>query len=211
MNLFRSHFRVEELVLCAILLTFFLWIFLGAFSFEPSSALLPKMLSLPGIVLMVLYVLRGYLPEVARGALSADDQFAIGKLQDPAVQGEQAREAVDVEDADQADESDVLADSLRAPAWSRTNSAADLARMQQTARTYFVLGFSALFPILAYGFGFYVSTVLSITLYMVVVRRSVRHPVLMGCFLIALLLAFVYVFDLAFHFERGVWLPDWLG
>lgn len=87
MKLAGKTFTPEELVLCLALFVFFAGIFAGAWRFNADSALFPIMLSVPGLLLLALYMVQGALPDGVRRAISSSDRFAIGNK--PGISGEQ--------------------------------------------------------------------------------------------------------------------------
>ena len=78
MKLAGREFTLEELTLCFALLLFFAGIFVGAWQFNADSALFPIMLSVPGLLLLALYMMQGALPDAVQRAISSSDRFAIG-------------------------------------------------------------------------------------------------------------------------------------
>ena len=78
MKLAGRAFTPEELALCFVFFVFFAGIFAGAWQFNADSALFPIMLSVPGLLLLALYMMQGALPDGVRRAISSSDRFVIG-------------------------------------------------------------------------------------------------------------------------------------
>ncbi len=72
MKIAGTKFKTEELLLCLLISIFFLLLIIGAKNFEPTARFFPYVLAIPGFVMTLLYIMRGYLPpkvnDVIRGA-----------------------------------------------------------------------------------------------------------------------------------------------
>ncbi|MBW1613082.1 MAG: hypothetical protein JRJ57_03725 [Deltaproteobacteria bacterium] len=78
MKIGKSFYTVEELLLLIILLGFFIVIFVGSFNYRPAARFFPLLLSIPGTILVLLFLLRGYLPDSVRTLMTGLGGFGIG-------------------------------------------------------------------------------------------------------------------------------------
>jgi len=78
MKLDKSNFTTEEFIFVVFLLSFFVMIFVGAFNYRPTARFVPLLLSIPGTILVLLYLLSGYLPESVRNLITGIGEFTFG-------------------------------------------------------------------------------------------------------------------------------------
>ena len=62
MKIGKNEFHMEELIFLLAVLAFFIFICVGSFHYRPAARFFPLILSVPAIVLLCLYVLRGFFP-----------------------------------------------------------------------------------------------------------------------------------------------------
>lgn len=180
----KPLYHPEELVLVFLFLIFFLCVFIGSFNFRPEARFFPLVFSTPGLVLVVLYLIRWLLPETINVIMEGENGFSFGvhkareigqKIGTP---GETEEEAVTTEDA----------------------------KVSPRIISYLILLFSILYILVSYLIGFYISTVAALSAYFYISKRKTREFILGNILLCVLLLVIVYTFDSAFghHFGLGV-------
>lgn len=72
---------------------------------------------------------------------------------------------------------------------------------------YVIFAFTAMFALLAYLLGFYISAVLSVAAYTALVRHDLARAVPVGLVVAAVALSLIYIFDSAFghRYAQGLW------
>ncbi len=180
----KPRYHPEELVLVFLFLLFFLGVFIGSFKFRPEARFFPLVVSTPGLVLVILCLIRRFLPETIYVIIEGESEFAIGKRSREEIGQQIERTETAETDADENDEPDV------AP-W---------------AKSYLIILFSILYIAVSYLIGFYISTVAALTAYFYISRRRTGKFIIGNVLLCLLLLGIVYIFDTAFghHFGLGV-------
>ncbi len=174
MEVAKSKYKIDEFILCLSLAIFFLSMIIGALNFAPSAQFFPLFLCVPGFVLTVLYIFRGWLSPGTVSLMAGSDGF------------------------------------LERSASSTSGRAADKKRGAEeqfsASKAYMLFGFTYAFMLTAFLVGFYLSILLSLSLYLYVNRTFNAQTFKGNIVLILFLLATVYVFDTAFgyHFNRGL-------
>ena len=180
----KPRYHVEELVLVFLFLFFFLGVFIGSFKFRPEARFFPLVLSTPGLVLVILYLIRWLLPETINVIMEGESEFSFGTYQATEIgqkigtPGETEEEAVTTEDA----------------------------TVSPRIISYSIILFSILYILVSYLIGFYISTVAALSAYFYISKRKTRKFILGNILLCVLLLVIIYTFDSAFghHFGLGV-------
>jgi hypothetical protein len=182
MKIAGKTFPLEEFVFCVVLIGFFVWIMAGASSYSEEATLFPYMLSIPGLVLMVLYLFRGLLPERLERVITMSDQFAIGKS------------AATTHKPRKTDRGETAGD--------------DGPTVRQLLQPYVIFVFTAGYGVLAWAVGFYAASIAAVLVYVALVRRDVRRAPVIATILLVFALATTAVFDSAFghHYGRGAFL-----
>lgn len=75
MKIAKSEYKIDELILCLCMAIFFLAMIIGAANFAPSAMFFPMFLCIPGFVLIVAYMFRGWLPSKTRSLMAGSDGF----------------------------------------------------------------------------------------------------------------------------------------
>lgn len=182
MKIAGKSFSREELALCLGLMAFFSGILIGAFAYSYEAALFPFMLSVPGLVLMLLYLFRGALSERIERVIMTNDTFAIGMA--PEVKTPE------------------LKSDDQAPAHQ------DQPSFLKAFRPYFVFIYTGGFALLAWAVGFYAASIVAVLTYVAVVRKELEHVAVVGGVILVFALGTTVVFDSAFghHYGQGEFL-----
>ena len=180
----KPRYHPEELVLVFLFLFFFLGVFIGSFSFRPEARFFPLVLSTPGLVFVVLYLIRRFLPETINVIIEGESGFTIGKR--------------DREEIGQQIERTEAAEAV-------PDTSADTG-VSPSVKSYSIILFSILYIAVSYLIGFYISTIAALTAYFYISKRRTGRFILGNVLLCVLLLGIVYIFDTAFghHFGLGV-------
>lgn len=75
MKIAKSEYKIDELILCFSIAIFFLAMIIGAATFAPSAMFFPMFLCVPGFILIVLYIFRGWLPSRVRRLMAGSEGF----------------------------------------------------------------------------------------------------------------------------------------
>lgn len=78
MKIGKVIFKLEELVFVILLTIFFLFLFIGSFQYRSDARFFPLVLSTPAIVLLSLYLFRGFLPESLSNMMTGVGEFTFG-------------------------------------------------------------------------------------------------------------------------------------
>lgn len=172
----KAEFSKHELGLLLFCLGFFLLLFIGAFEFEFIGKIFPMVIAGPGLILVALYLVSGFLPPAMHQAMKKDTEFRLfGLLPEK--------------------EEDAQNEPAAAPKRERFS----------VQRSYAVLGLTMGYFLFAYLFGFYVSTFLFTVSYLFIFRKDRRSlsAMISNLFLLAILMGTVYVFDYSFGYDFG--------
>lgn len=101
MKLGKAGFKLEELVFVILLTIFFLFLFIGSFQYRSDARFFPLVLSTPAILLLGLYLFRGFLPDSLSKMMTGVGEFTFGtSLPDTFGEEETLEESTDVKTAD---------------------------------------------------------------------------------------------------------------
>lgn len=172
----KAEFSKHEFLLLLLSLGFFALIFFGSFKFGFMGKIFPLLIGGPGLILVFLYLVSGFLPPGFNQAMKRDTQFRLFGL----MPGKEEDESAE-----------------RTPAVRRE-------RFSFT-RSYTVLGLTIGYFFCSYLFGFYVSTFAFTVCYLLIFRRKQRDllSLISGLLLLTILMATVFLFDYSFGYDFG--------
>ena len=78
MKLGKVDFKLEELIFVLLLTIFFLFLFVGSFQYRPEARFFPLVLSTPAILLLGLYLFRGFLPDSLSKMMTGVGELTFG-------------------------------------------------------------------------------------------------------------------------------------
>lgn len=171
----RVEFSKHEFGLLLLCLLFFSMIFFGSFKFEFVGKIFPLLIGGPGLIMVVLYLISGFLPPSFHEAMKKDTEFRLFGLM-PEIEGAQPDEKT-----------------------------ADRKGRFIIEHSYIVMTLTFGYFIFSYLFGFYISTFLFAIGYLFIFRKGRKGLAAMisNLFLLALLMAVVYIFDYSFGYDFG--------
>jgi len=172
----KAEFSKHEFGLLLFCLGFFSLIFFGAFRFEFIGKIFPLVIAGPGLIMVLLYLISGFLPPGFNQAMKKDTEFRLFGLLP------EKDEELPVE-----------------------KTAAFKKERFSPQRSYTVLGLTMGYFLFSYLFGFYISTFLFTVSYLFIFRKDRKNfaSMISNLFLLALLMAVVYVFDYSFGYDFG--------
>jgi hypothetical protein len=184
----EPRYHGEELALVFLFLFFFLGIFIGSFSFRAEARFFPLVMSTPGLILVLLYLIRRFLPETINVIMEGEGEFAIG-TRDRKKIGEQM-DRIKTQEMQEDSPGPLNMDTDVSP-W---------------LKSYLIILFSISYILVSYLVGFYIATIAALAVYFYISKRRTWKHIVENILLCLLLLGIVYIFDSAFghHFGLGV-------
>ena len=172
----KAAFSKHEFSLLLLCLGFFCLIFFGSFEFEFIGKVFPLIIAGPGMVMVVLYLISGFLPPNLHKAMKKDTEFRLFGL-------------IPEKDEEIPVEQSAVAKEERF----------------RVKRSYSVLALTMGYFFFSYLFSFYISTFIFTASYLFIFSRDRRGlPAMISNFLLlALLMAVVYLFDYSFGYDFG--------
>jgi len=171
----KAEFSKHEFGLLLLCLGFFSLIFFGSFKFEFIGKIFPLVIAGPGLIMVVLYLISGFLPPALHEAMKKDTEFRLFGLI-PEIDGVEPDEKT----------------AVREERFSVRHS-------------YTVMALTFGYFFLSYLFGFYISTFFFTVSYLFIFRKNRGNLAAMisNLFLLAILMAVVYIFDYSFGYDFG--------
>ena len=172
----KAEFSKHEFGLLLFCLGFFLLIFIGAFEFEFIGKIFPLVISGPGLILVTLYLVSGFLPPELHQAMKKDTEFRLFGL-------------MPEKDEDLPVETTAVSRKQRF----------------RPQLSYTVLGMTMGYFLFSYLFSFYISTFLFTICYLYIFKkdRITLGSMISNLFLLAILMSMVYIFDYSFGYDFG--------
>lgn len=170
----KATFSKHELSLLLLCLCFFCLIFFGSFKFGFMGKVFPLIIGGPGMVLVGLYLISGFLPPRLHDAMKKDTEFRLFGLMPEKDEEKPFEETLSTKE-----------ESFRVD------------------RSYSVLALSVGYFFFSYLFGFYISTFIFTASYLFIFSRNRRNlpAIISNILLLAILMAVVYVFDYSFGYD----------
>jgi hypothetical protein len=171
----KAEFSKHEFGMLLLCLGFFSLIFFGSFKFEFIGKIFPLLIGGPGLIMVLLYLISGFLPPSIHQAMKKDTEFRLFGLM-PEIEGVEPVE--------------------------KTGDGEERFSVQHS---YVVIGLTLGYFFFSYLLGFYISTFLFTVSYIFIFRKDRKGLVAMtsNLFLLAILLAVVYIFDYSFGYDFG--------
>jgi len=171
----KVEFSKHELGLLLICLLFFSLIFFGSFKFEFTGKIFPMLIGGPGLIMVALYLFSGFLPPSFHESMKKDTEFRLFGLM-PEIEGAEP-----------------------------DKKTADGKGRFIVEHSYIVMALTLGYFIFSYLFGFYISTFLFTIIYLFIFRKGRKGlaALISNLFLLALLMAVVYIFDYSFGYDFG--------
>ncbi|MDF1594385.1 MAG: tripartite tricarboxylate transporter TctB family protein [Desulfobacterales bacterium] len=172
----KAEFSKHEFGLLLFCLGFFALIFFGSFKFQFIGKIFPLVIAGPGLVMVALYLISGFLPPALHQAMKKDTEFRLFGL-------------IPEKNEDMPVEKTAISKKGR---FSPQHS-------------YTVLGLTMGYFLFSYLFGFYISTFLFTVSYLFIFRKDRKNltSMISNLFLLAILMAMVYIFDYSFGYDFG--------
>ncbi len=173
----RAEFSKHEFALLLVCLCFFSLIFFGSFGFGLMGKIFPLLIGGPGLLLVVLYLISGFLPPQFHESMKKDTDFRLFGLI--------------------PEQGAVQPDSSENDPPLRPKAVFDI------HLSYLVLALFAGFVLFSYLFGFYISTFLFAFGYLFLFARKDAEKLsnFSKLLLLCLLLGAVFVFDYSFGYN----------
>lgn len=168
----QAEYSIHEIILLIFSLCFFAMLFIGAFEFGWMGRIFPLGVGGAGLFLTLLYLISGFLPPGFNEVMSRDTEFQLFGLI-----------------PEQGQEAEV----------SQKQSSEDWTF--KIEKSYFVIALFALFIIISWLFGFYISTFIISVTYLSLYGKASRYPlrsIIYKILLVIILIGGVYIFDLSF-------------